>query len=230
MDYIEGDTLRDVIFKATKSFSIEETLTIIKPVCSALHYAHEMGIVHCDIKPGNIILAKNGDVMVSDFGIARSMDAATSTMVGIGTPAYMAPELVRGEDPTPQSDIYSLGITIYEMLTNGERPFTGDRAGITGTTAEKVRWEHLYGEVIPPHKFNKSIPKYIENAILKCLEKDPKDRFKTVQEFLYVLSNGEGKEAPNVSSKDIVRDISNRKILRIKKSQIGKYPILINIF
>ena len=229
MDYIEGDTLRDVIFKATKSFSIEETLTIIKPVCSALHYAHEMGIVHCDIKPGNIILAKNGDVMVSDFGIARSMDAATSTMVGIGTPAYMAPELVRGEDPTPQSDIYSLGITIYEMLTNGERPFTGDRAGITGTTAEKVRWEHLYGEVIPPHKFNKSIPKYIENAILKCLEKDPKDRFKTVQEFLYVLSNGEGKEAPNVISKDIVRDISQQKNIENQEksnrevSHIDKY-------
>lgn len=189
MDFIEGRALRDLIFSAEKPLPLEEVMGFMEPVCAALHYAHEMGIVHCDIKPANIMLAKNGDVMVSDFGIARSMDAATATMVGVGTPAYMAPELIKGKDPTPQSDIYSLGITMYEMLTGGERPFTGERAGITGTTAEKVRWQHLHGKVTSPRKYNKQLSKHVEVVLLKCLEKDPKERFRTVQELLYALTH-----------------------------------------
>lgn len=215
MDFIEGETLRDVIFNSKEPFSIEKTLEIVEPICSALHYAHEMGIVHCDIKPANIILAKNGEVMVSDFGIARSMDAATSTMVGVGTPAYMAPELIKGEDPTAQSDIYSLGITLYEMLTGGERPFTGDRAGITGTTAEKVRWEHLNGKVTPPHKYNKSILKNVETAILSCLEKNPKDRYATVQELLYALGHIEEK----VSSKRKTREVESLPQAKVEEGK-----------
>ena len=194
MDFIEGEALRDVIFERKEPLSIKRIVEILDPVCSALHYAHEMGIVHCDIKPANIMLAKNGEVMVSDFGIARSMDAATSTMVGVGTPAYMAPELIKGEDPTAQSDIYSLGIMLYEMLTGGERPFTGERAGITGTTAEKVRWEHLHGKIVSPRKRNKTVPKYIEAAVMKCLEKAPTDRFQSVQDLFYALSHEEVEE------------------------------------
>lgn len=217
MDFIEGETLRDVIFNSKEPFSIEKTLEIVEPICSALHYAHEMGIVHCDIKPANIILAKNGEVMVSDFGIARSMDAATSTMVGVGTPAYMAPELIKGEDPTAQSDIYSLGITLYEMLTGGERPFTGDRAGITGTTAEKVRWEHLNGKVTPPHKYNKSIPKNVETAILRCLEKAPADRFATVQELFYALGHVDEGKAQSAKKPEGVESAPQEKTKKDKK-------------
>ncbi len=222
MDFIEGKTLRDLIFSTKEPLSIKRITDILEPICSALHYAHEMGIVHCDIKPANIILAKNGDVMVSDFGIARSMDAATSTLVGVGTPAYMAPELIKGEDPTAQSDIYSLGITLYEMLTGGERPFTGEHASITGTTAEKVRWEHLYGKVVSPRKKNKAIPKYIELAVMKCLDKDPKNRFQSVQELFNAFTHEEieekaekkqpvSKEVKKAKSKDekVVEKVEN---------------------
>ena len=216
MDFIEGKTLRDLIFSSKGPLSIKKITDILEPICSGLHYAHEMGIAHCDIKPANIILAKNGEVMVSDFGIARSMDAATSTLIGVGTPAYMAPELIKGEDPTPQSDIYSLGITLYEMLTGGERPFTGEHASITGTTAEKVRWEHLYGKVISPRKRNKTIPKYIEDTVMKCLDKDPKNRFQSVQELLYAFTHEETKEEKKVQlnskeSKDKVKESKQKR-------------------
>ena len=89
-------------------------------------FAHKQGVVHCDLKPANILIEKADRVLVSDFGIARLTDAATATMVGAGTPAYMAPEQVKGLDPVPQTDIYAMGVMLFEMLTGGERPFTGE--------------------------------------------------------------------------------------------------------
>ena len=98
-------------------------------------------------------------------------------MVGAGTPAYMAPELVKGLEPVPQTDIYGLGIVIYEMLSGGERPFTGDKAQITGTTSAKVRWEQI--NLPPPsiNPINPNVPLDVENIITKCLEKKPENRF-----------------------------------------------------
>jgi serine/threonine-protein kinase len=148
MDFVEGDSLRREIFRALEPFPMERVLEIMRPVCSALHYAHEMGMVHCDMKPGNVMLQSNGVAFVSDFGIARMADASTATMVGMATPAHIAPELVRGENPTPQTDVYSLGVMLFEMLTGGERPFTGEEAETTGSTAERVRWEQEHRE--PP--------------------------------------------------------------------------------
>jgi serine/threonine protein kinase/formylglycine-generating enzyme required for sulfatase activity len=184
MDYIEGGTLRSEIFDAHAPLSTQRILEVIQPVCSALNYAHQMGVVHCDVKSANIMLHKNGTIYLTDFGIARGMDAATSTMVGVGTPAYMAPELIKGEDPTPQTDIYALGIVLYEMLTGGERPFTGERATITGTTAEKVRWEHLKLNPIPISSYNPLITQDIERIILKCIEKNRVNRFRNIQDVL----------------------------------------------
>ncbi len=110
LDYIEGERLREVIFRARDTgLQDGHILSILEPTCSALNYAHQEGIVHCDLKPGNILIDKNGTVFVSDFGIARHMDATTVTMVGIGTPAYMAPELIRGDDPTPQTVYLCIG-------------------------------------------------------------------------------------------------------------------------
>jgi serine/threonine-protein kinase len=175
MDLVEGYSLKEEIFRANGPLSGRRIQQVMQPVCAALHYAHQMGVVHCDIKPGNILIDHEGKVFLTDFGIARGLDTATSTMVGIGTPAYMAPELVRGEDPTPQADIYALGIVLYEMLTGGERPFTGERATITGTTAEKVRWEQI--------NLSPVLSSQIDTVITRCLAKDRVHRYPDVEAF-----------------------------------------------
>ena len=181
MEYVEGSTLRAEIARQRCPLPLERVLEIMRPVCAALHYAHQLGIAHCDVKPANIMIHKNGNVLVADFGIARLTEAVTTvTMVGAGTPAYMAPEQVRGENPTPQTDIYALGVVLFEMLTGGERPFTGEMATITGTTGEKVRWEHVNAYPLPPRQVNPAISVGLETVILKCLEKDPARRYANV--------------------------------------------------
>jgi serine/threonine protein kinase len=187
MDYVEGTTLRKEIFHAKKAISVERVLEVMRPVCSALHYAHQMGMVHCDAKPGNIMIEHTGRVLVTDFGISRMTDAATATMVGMGTPAYMAPEQARGQDPTPQTDIYALGVVLFEMLTGGERPFTGEQAETTGSTSEKVRWEQIHFEPPSPRKWNPGILPKVEALVLKCLEKDPTKRWRSALEMLNAL-------------------------------------------
>ena len=178
MDFIEGTTLQAEIFRSRgRSLSQDFIALCMNSICSALHYAHRQGLVHCDIKPGNIMINQHGEVLLTDFGIARMTDTATATMVGFGTPAYMAPELVRGQDPTPQSDIYSLGVVLYEMVTGGERPFTGERAQTTGMTSEKVRWEQVHLAPPSPRTFNPIISAGQEAVIMKCLAKAPEERF-----------------------------------------------------
>jgi eukaryotic-like serine/threonine-protein kinase len=178
MDFINGITLQSLIFEKPDRFIGGQLIgQVTHSVCAALHYAHQMGLVHCDIKPGNIMVDQNSNILLTDFGIARMTDSATATMVGFGTPAYMAPEVVLGMDPTPQSDIYSLGIVLYEIVTGGERPFTGERAQTTGATSEKVRWEHLNLAPPSPRHFNPNVTQQTEAVIMRCLAKDPRNRF-----------------------------------------------------
>jgi serine/threonine-protein kinase len=185
MDFVDGTTLRQKIRQQNQPFDAAQILGVIRPVCSALHYAHLHNIVHCDMKPANIMIHTNGAVFVSDFGISRLAEGATTvTMVGAGTPAYMSPEQIRGENPSPQTDIYALGIVLYEMLTGGERPFTGERAQVTGTSGEKVRWEHIKLPPVPARQYNPSVPPELEKIILKCLSKEPSRRYKSALEFL----------------------------------------------
>lgn len=188
MDYIDGWTLRSEIFDAHGPLPMNRILEIMRPICSALNYAHQMGMVHCDVKSANIMISKKGMVYLTDFGIARGMDATTSTMVGIGTPAYMAPELIKGRDPTPQTDIYALGVVLYEMLTGGERPFTGERAAITGTTADKVRWEQLKLTPFSPAQFNSMITPKLEEIVLICLAKNISKRYASASDVADELS------------------------------------------
>ena len=188
MDYVEGTTLRKEILQAKGPLAMEWILEIMKSVCAALDYAHKSGFVHCDVKPANIMIHKNGAVYVSDFGIARMTEASTATMVGAGTPAYMAPEQARGETPVPQTDIYSLGVVLFEMLTGGERPFTGESAKTTGSTSEKVRWEQIRLPAPPPSKFNSSIAQSMDEIVLKCLEKSPVARYLSATDLLSDLT------------------------------------------
>ena len=192
LDYIRGENLKPKIFDAAGPYPLEGVRTIMHAVCGALAYAHRQGHVHCDIKPANIMIDENGRVLLSDFGIARMTDAATATMVGAGTPAYMAPEQARGLDPTPQTDIYALGIVLFEMLTGGERPFTGEQAQTTGSTSEKVRWEQITLSAPSPRNWNPEIVPDLEAVVMKCLAKNPAERYADTLELLNAFEIAKG--------------------------------------
>ena len=222
MEYIEGQSLQSEIFLSENHpLSNQRILEILKPICSALNYAHKMGLVHCDLKPGNILIEENSDrVLLTDFGIARTMDAATSTLVGAGTPAYMAPELIKGLDPTPQSDIYSLGIVLYEMLTGGERPFIGERATITGTTADKVRWEHVHLEPSRVSKINIGVPSEVNEIITRCLAKDPRDRYpNALMVYEHMAKVLQGSAQMRTDSEDDEQKLEQSEEERVDKDQ-----------
>ena len=202
LDFVEGETLKHKIFDAGGPMPADQIRGVVRTICGALQFAHGEGLVHCDIKPGNIMIDQNGKVLLSDFGIARMSDTATATMVGMGTPAYMAPEQARGLDPVPQTDIYALGVVLFEMLTGGERPFTGERAETTGGTSEKVRWEQIHLQAPSPCKWNPDIPLELEAVVQKCLQKDVDDRYESPLEIinaleLAIVDEQQGSEQPD---------------------------------
>lgn len=190
MEYVDGTTLRKQIFDAHRPLPPERILKIMTAACAALHYAHGMGRVHCDMKPANIMVKTNGDIVVADFGIARMLESSTTTtMATAGTPAYMAPEQVLGKKPTPETDIYALGVLLYEMVTGGERPFTGEHAKIEGTTSEKVRWEQTSLAPPSPRQHNSAISPQLEQVILTCLSKEPGGRYGSAMQLLTAVGS-----------------------------------------
>ena len=190
MEYIDGVTLRRQLRLLGRSLALPEALAVLQPVCSALHYAHEMGIYHCDVKPANIFIERGGRVVLGDFGIARLSESVTVTFSTPGTPAYMAPEQCRGEELDARTDIYGLGVTTYEMLTL-DRPFKGDTDGTTGSRGERVWWEQMQVPPPRPGSVNPKIPAAAEAAILRALEKGSARRQQRVLEFYEELSSGE---------------------------------------
>jgi serine/threonine-protein kinase len=142
-----------------------------------LHYAHQRGIVHRDVKSGNIFITEKGEVKLTDFGIAYVPGKSPLTQPGIaiGTPEYMAPEQIRGEKATPRSDIFSLGVVVYEMLT-GRRPFgeDGDEEVIASVLSKKPKG---------PRKSNREVPRKLHRLTMKCLEKKPEKRFQAMEDL-----------------------------------------------
>jgi serine/threonine-protein kinase len=186
MDYVDGETLKHKIFDAQGPMPFDQVMAVMRPLCQALQYAHNKGYIHADVKPGNVMIDRNGRVMLADFGIARLTESATVTMLGAGTPAYMSPEQARGKPPSPQTDIYALGIILYEMLA-GERPFTGEQAKTGSSTSEKIRWEQLNLNPISPRRFNRQVGSDLETVVMRCLQKDPRARFASPLELLDAL-------------------------------------------
>ncbi|MBN2503211.1 MAG: protein kinase [Anaerolineales bacterium] len=187
LDYVDGVSLKQLIGESLGPLPGNRARSVFQAVCVALQFAHNEGLVHCDIKPANILIDTKGRVLLSDFGIARLSSDPTSTLAGSGSPAYMAPEQINQQNALPQTDIYALGVVLYEMLTAGERPFTGERAQITGSTVQKVTWEHLNLPPIPPTTFNPDIPPALENVVMRCLQKDPTRRYASALDFLNAL-------------------------------------------
>jgi serine/threonine protein kinase len=223
MDFVDGESLKSEIFKLkNRAMKAERIAEIVARVTSAIQYAHNTGYIHSDLKPGNILISKTGTIQVADFGIARMTDAATATMVGAGTPAYMSPEQIKGKDPSPQTDIYALGVILYEMVTGGERPFTGERANATGSTGEKVRWEKIN---LAPTKIDlrTKVAKLLWPVISKCLSTNANDRYENVIELNEAVSNSLGIKAKvNIANTDGDDEESELDDLWIGSNETGE--------
>jgi TolB protein len=193
--YVDGPSLKEILQKKRrKLMQVDEVLTFLKALSAALGYAHANGVVHCDVKPGNVMIDQGGNIFLTDFGIARHSESTTTTLATVGTAAYMAPEQIRGEAVTPATDIYALGVMLYEMLT-GQRPFKGDDKGTEsgGTTAgERIRYGHLMLIPPDPRLSNPSLSTQLAQTILRSLEKQPSLRFQNVQEFFITGCNAAG--------------------------------------
>ncbi|NIO70097.1 MAG: protein kinase, partial [Anaerolineae bacterium] len=179
MRYVEGGTLQETL---GKPLPLDRVVQIITQVGGALDYAHQEGIIHRDVKPSNVLMDKGEWALLSDFGLAKIVGASgklTETGVGLGTPAYMAPELGKGEPADERSDIYSLGIMLYEMLT-GRVPFEAE-------TPMAVVMEHISTPLPVPRSINPDIPEPVEQVVLKALAKNPADRFQRVGEMVTAL-------------------------------------------
>jgi len=182
MDYIAGTTLRGRLAESNGPLPLNEASAVLHQVGAALQYAHSQGFVHRDIKPGNIMLRESGDVLLSDFGIARAAEVTTMTAGPLGTPAYMAPEQILGQSVGPWTDVYSLGVVLYEMLA-GRRPFTGESGTGTGTS-ERVRYQHLHQMPPDPRLFNPQLPGPVVAVILRTLAKEPSQRWPDVASLI----------------------------------------------
>jgi serine/threonine protein kinase len=181
MEFVEGESLRSVLNRFG-ALSLRKGIDLAQQMCSGLKEAHAQGIVHRDLKPENVMIDSRGNVKIMDFGIARSMESLTRmTGAMVGTPAYMAPEQVAGKQVDYRTDVYSLGLILYEVFT-GTQAFTADNA-------VAVAMKHLRESPVPPHEIDPGIPVPIERAILKSLEKEPERRFQSIAEIEKVFAS-----------------------------------------
>ena len=179
MRYVEGGTLKQ---RLGRPMPLKQAAKITSQIARALSYAHEQGVIHRDVKPANVLMAEDDWPLLSDFGLARMMGSSvqlTQTGVGIGTPAYMSPEQGQGLKVDGRSDIYSLGIMFYEMLT-GQVPYQAD-------TPLAVVLKHITAPLPTPRQVNPDIPEPIERVILKATAKDPEHRYQTAGEMVEAL-------------------------------------------
>ncbi len=178
MEFVDGRTVRDLLQEGHRLLP-ERSLEIIDGVLRALEYSHQAGIVHRDIKPGNVMVTRNGDIKVMDFGIARAMSDAQATMTQtaqvIGTAQYLSPEQARGERVDARSDLYSAGCLLYELLT-GRPPFTGD-------SPVAIAYQHVRENPIPPSRIDPDIPQWADAIVLKAMAKNPADRYQSAAEM-----------------------------------------------
>ena len=177
MQYLSGGSLKDLI---GQKMPWDKALQITLEIARGLAYAHKAGVLHRDIKPGNILLTQEGKIKITDFGIARLLESGdntqlTATGIGIGTPDYMSPEQCMGLEANPQSDIYALGVVLYELIT-GNKPFIAD-------TPMAVMIKQVHDPLPDPRTFVPDLPEALHKLLLKALAKDPAGRYEDMQSF-----------------------------------------------
>lgn len=211
MQYVEGESL-DQKIERERSLKVEQAIEISRQILRALKYAHEHNVIHRDIKPHNVLLDRTGKVFVSDFGIAKlfANTRITTTGMAVGTPEYMSPEQAEGAKLDAQTDIYSLGIVMYEMMV-GVPPFTAE-------SPLAVAYKQVNEQPKGPHEFNEAISPRLGMMVLKALKKDKKQRYHSVSEMLADLDSvaGEfpssGRRAGSETSLQTEIDSPNRRI------------------
>lgn len=184
MEYVEGESISRII-KHVGAFDLDIAISIFKQILNGLMYAHSKNVIHKDIKTSNFLLTPN-TVKIIDFGIAQILDGSSKNVFGdllLGTPKYMSPEQILGKDIDQRTDIYSLGIVLYEFLT-GKFPFKIDTDSDLGLQLEK-----LNSNPVPLIQLNPKTPKMIEDIILKAIQKEPDNRFQTVEEMINAIEN-----------------------------------------
>ena len=205
MEYIEGNTLTSIIAK-NRTISLSDILFIGAQVSNGLHAAHQKGLVHRDIKPGNIMITPDGKVKVTDFGIVSLQNEEsdiTKTGSILGTASYISPEQAQGKPVSIESDLYSLGTVLYELIT-GRAPFSGDSPISTAT-------KHLTEKPEKPSMFRRDLPKGVETAILKLLEKATYDRFKSAEDLRATLLQ-QRKTLQSEQTRENLVDLTNPKV------------------
>ena len=199
MEYVEGRTLRDVLASEGRLMP-QRAMEITAQVCAALEQAHRAGIVHRDIKPGNVMLTPSGEVKVMDFGIARAVTGSqtmTQTAAVIGTAHYLSPEQARGEHVDARSDVYSTGCLLYELVT-GAPPFSGD-------TPVAVAYQHVREDPVPPSGVEPEVPASVDAIVLKAMAKNPANRYQSAAQMRADLERalaGQPVEAAPVLTED----------------------------
>jgi eukaryotic-like serine/threonine-protein kinase len=181
MELVPGTDLKSLLRQRGR-FTVEECIPLMVQACAGIGYAHRAGLVHCDVKPHNMLVTPDNRLKVTDFGIARAMAGISigeRSNVIWGSPQYFSPEQAAGESPTPASDVYSLGVVLYEMLT-GTLPFTA-------SSVEELARLHMEAKPIPPSEYIPDLPKALEEIILKVLSKEPSARYRTADQLGRVL-------------------------------------------
>jgi serine/threonine protein kinase len=214
MEYVTGEDLRSLV-KRIGQMTVAKTIDVAKQICAGLGEAHAVGVIHRDLKPQNIMIDRNGNVKIMDFGIARFVRTKGITTTGtiIGTPEYMSPEQAEGKGVDQRSDIYSLGVVLFEAAT-GAVPFEGE-------TPLSIAMKHKMEAAPDPRRFNAQIPADLGGLILKCLEKEKDDRYQTVAEIVADLDAIEQGLAGRQKTGTEKRRSTTRRVVR-KKSGFEK--------
>ena len=191
MRFVEGETLK--AYLQTNSLTLPQVMDIVRPVCQALTYAHRQGVLHRDIKPSNILITPQGDVFLTDFGLAKIAQAGESTLTQdmlVGTPHYISPEQAQSRtDLDARTDIYSLGVVLYELLV-GRVPFQGD-------TPYVVIHDHIFTPLPMPRDLNPALPEPFERVLLKVLAKERDDRYASAAELLATMERAVAESGPS---------------------------------